>query len=425
AEWGAELGREIGYQVRFEKHWGDASRIVAVTDGVLLRLLQADPFLDGIAAVVFDEFHERRLESDLAFAMARRVQREVRGDLHLVVMSATLESEPVARFLGDCPVLESEGRRFPVEVSYLDDGAPLREPPPTHPAEIVRAAARAVPRFFEDAGSQDAGGDLLAFLPGVGEIRRTQELLTEWAAREGVLLMPLYGDLDAESQDAALRPQGQPRVVLATNVAESSVTVDGIVGVIDSGWARVLRYDPGRGLDRLELARISQASADQRAGRAGRQRPGRCLRLWPRGDHRVAWDTPDVRRVDPAAAVLQLAAWGETDAAAFPWFEAPEKAALATAAELLEFLGALDASGAITATGRAMAGIPAQPRAARLLVEAHQRGLAARGAVMAALLTERWPFRREPRQTAPGADLRSPGGAASDSDLLDAVEALE
>lgn len=416
AEWGADLGREIGYQVRFEKRWGEATRILAVTDGVLLRQLQADPFLEGVAAVVFDEFHERRLDSDLALAMVRRVQREVRSDLHVVVMSATLESEPVALFLGGCPVLESEGRRFPVEISYLGDDAPLRAPPPATPFEMVREVARAVPRCFDRAR-----GDLLVFLPGVGEIRRVEELLRSWAGTTGVLLMPLYGDLAAERQDAALRPQARPRVVLATNVAESSVTVDGVVGVIDTGWARVLRYDPGRGLDRLELARISQASADQRAGRAGRQGPGSCLRLWSQGDQRVAWDAPEVRRVDPAGAVLQLAAWGETDPAAFPWFEPPEPAALEAASRLLRRIDALDHAGAVTTVGRAMVSIPAQPRAARLVVESHRRGCSARGALAAALLTERWPFERDPPHR------RTVGSepATSQSDMLDAVEALE
>ncbi|MDY7095980.1 MAG: ATP-dependent helicase HrpB [Acidobacteriota bacterium] len=409
AEWGVDVGEEIGYQVRFDRRWGPRTRILVVTEGVLLRMLQADPFLDGVDVVIFDEFHERRLDSDLALAMARRVQ-EARPELRLLVMSATLEAQPVAKYLGDCPILESEGRRYPVEIAYREDAE--RTSQPTDPRRTAETVARAVPQAFEAAG-----GDLLVFLPGVGEIHRVASMLEGWSRAEGISVLPLYGDLASGKQDAALRRQDRPRVVLATNVAESSVTVEGVRGVVDSGLARTLRYDPACGLNRLELGRISRASADQRTGRAGREASGYCLRLWSEHEQRglPAWDTPEVRRVDLAGAVLQLAAWGETAPSAFPWFEAPDAPVLEQAQELLRHLGALDSRGGATALGQALVKIPTQPRLARLLVEAQHRGCLRRGALAAALMAERLPFERGWQG----------GRGHSSSDLLDRVEALE
>jgi ATP-dependent helicase HrpB len=341
--------------------------------------------------------------------MVRRVQ-EARPELRLLVMSATLEAQPVAEYLGDCPILESEGRRFPVQVAYRSEAASAAQS--TDPRRMVETVARAVPRAFEAAG-----GDLLVFLPGVGEIHRVASMLEGWSRAEGISLLPLYGDLASAKQDAALRRQSRPRVVLATNVAESSVTVEGVRGVVDSGLARTLRYDPACGLNRLELGRISRASADQRTGRAGREAPGYCLRLWSEHDQRglPAWDTPEVRRVDLAGSVLQLAAWGETEPAAFPWFEAPDTTMLEQAQELLRHLGALDSRGGATALGQAMVKIPTQPRLARLLVEAQLRRCLRRGALAAALMAERSPFERGWQG----------GRGHSPSDLLDRVEALE
>ncbi|HVS17066.1 MAG TPA: DEAD/DEAH box helicase, partial [Planctomycetota bacterium] len=340
-ERGVELGGEVGYQVRFDRRAGRDTRLLVVTEGVLVRMLQDDPFLEEVGAVVFDEIHERSLDTDLALAMTRRVQREARGDLKLVAMSATLAPDALARFLGDAPVVRSEGRLFEVETRWVE-----RESDEWLEKRVVRGVAELL-----DA----TAGDVLVFLPGVGEIRRAGEALAELARKRDLDLRELYGDLPPERQDAALARGPRRRVVLATNVAQTSVTVEGVTGVLDSGLARVVRYDPGLGLDRLELDWISRASADQRRGRAGRTAPGVCLRLWSEARQRslAVEDEPAIARVDLAGAVLELAAWGERDAAAFGWYEAPPSAALERARELLEGLGAL-AAGAITALGREM-----------------------------------------------------------------------
>ena len=417
AEGGRRLGGEVGYQVRFDRRAGEETRILVVTEGLLVQRLQADPFLDGVGAVLFDEFHERSLDADLALAMARRVQREVRPNLQIVVMSATLDPAPVARYLGGCPAVESAGFLHPVEIEYLDPAdrrlAALGITPGSpRPSDVAALAAWGVRRSLERVA-----GDVLCFLPGVGEIRRTAEALAAVAAERGLDVVALYGDLPPAEQDAALSPGPRRRVVLATNVAETSVTIEGVEGVVDAGWVRQLRFDPASGLDKLELVRVSRASAEQRSGRAGRLAPGRCLRLWSEHEHRgFAERTPsEVTRVDLAGAVLQLLAWGERDAASFPWFEAPDGAALAAAGLLLERLGAVGPGG-VTALGRAMAALPAHPRLARLLVEGHRLGHTADAALAAALLGERFPLRRRQGKAAP---------RPSRSDLLDAAEAVE
>jgi ATP-dependent helicase HrpB len=406
-EGGWTLGREVGYQVRFERKAGPETRILVVTEGILVQRLQADPFLEGVGAVIFDEIHERGLQTDLSLAMARRVQREVRPDLKLVAMSATLDPGPVAAFLGDCPTIESRGRLHPVDILYLD--RPDDRPLPGQIAAGVRRVLAVTP------------GDVLVFLPGVGEIQRSAEAITAMsglAAEQDLAVLPLYGDLPAERQDAVLRPSGQRKVVLATNVAETSITVDGVTAVVDSGAVRRLRFDPATGLDRLELGKISRASADQRAGRAGRQAPGICLRLWPAWEQAALpeRETPEIARVDLAGPALQLLAWGEPDLAAFDWFEPPDPAALATATLLLRQLGALDERG-VTALGRTMARLPVHPRLGRLLIEGQRRGRAREAALLAALLSERDPFPRAPRGAGPR--------RASRSDLLDRLDALE
>ncbi|MEO6193911.1 MAG: ATP-dependent helicase HrpB [Thermoanaerobaculia bacterium] len=401
------LGREVGYQVRFERKAGPETRILVVTEGILVQRLQADPFLEGLGAVIFDELHERGLQADLALAMARRVQREVRPDLKLVAMSATLDPGPVAAFLGGAPVIESRGRLYPVDILYID--RPDDRPLPAQIAAGVRRVLAATP------------GDVLVFLPGVGEIQRSAEAITAMSgltAEQDLAVLPLYGDLPAERQDAVLRPSSQRKVVLATNVAETSITVDGVTAVVDSGAVRRLRFDPATGLDRLELGRISRASADQRAGRAGRQAPGICLRLWPAWEQATLpeRETPEIARVDLAGPALQLLAWGEPDLAAFDWFEPPDPAALATATLLLRQLGAIDDHG-ITTAGRTMARLPVHPRLGRLLVEGQRLGRAREAALLAALLSERDPFPRAPRGAGPR--------RASRSDLLDRLDALE
>lgn len=404
AERGGTVGGEVGFRIRFERRESAATRILVVTEGVLLAMLQADPFLDEVGAIVFDELHERSLDADLALAMARRVRREARADLRLVAMSATLVAAPIAAFLGDAPIVESGGRLHPVRLAFLDRPDP-RPLPEQIAAGVKRVAA-------------ESTGQVLAFLPGVGEIRRTADLLAPWARERGLTIAPLYGDLPSAEQDAALAPGAGRKVVLATNVAESSVTVDGVEAVVDCGLARVLRYDPATGLDGLELTRISRSSADQRAGRAGRQRPGLCLRLWTELDDRtlVADDLPEVRRVDLAPAVLQLLAWGEADPAAFEWLEPPSAEALTRARHLLADLGAT-VDGRLAELGRAMARLPLHPRLARLVVAGHRLGTLGRATLAAAILAERDLVRRD----------RTAGAAAygGSSDVLDRVLALE
>jgi ATP-dependent helicase HrpB len=409
-EGGWTLGREVGYQVRFERKAGPETRILVVTEGILVQRLQADPFLEDVGAVIFDELHERNLQTDLSLAMARRVQREARPDLRLLAMSATLDPGPVAAFLGGAPTLESRGRLHPVDILYIESPNPDR-----HIAGQIAAGVRRV--------LAATPGDVLVFLPGVGEIQRSAEALAGLAAERDLAVLPLYGDLPAEQQDAVLRPLERRKVVLATNVAESSITLDGVTAVVDSGLVRRLRFDPATGLDRLELGRVSRASADQRAGRAGRQAPGICLRLWPAWEQATLpeRETPEIARVDLAGPALQLLAWGETDLAAFDWFEAPDPAALEAATLLLRQLGATGDHG-MTALGRTMARLPVHPRLARLLVEGHRLGHPHEAALLAALLAERDPFPRGPR----GAGVQiARGGRASRSDLLDRLDALE
>lgn len=393
-EGGWRVGEEVGYQVRFDRKAGPSTRILVVTEGILVQMLQADPFLEDVGAVIFDEIHERSLHTDLSLAMARRVQREVRPDLKILAMSATIDPGPIAAYL-DAPVIQSEGRLYPVDIRYLDREMPI--------ATAVRRALA------------ETTGDVLVFLPGVGEIDRAAQSLS---GDPSLAVLPLYGDLPAERQDEVLRPLDRRKVVLATNVAETSVTVEGVTAVVDSGLARRMRYDPSTGLDRLELGKISRASADQRAGRAGRQGPGLCLRLWPAWEHPALSEreTPEIRRVDLAAPALQLLAWGESDLTAFGWLEPPDPAALSSALHLLRRLEATDNQG-VTATGRLLARMPVHPRLGRLLLEGHRLGHPREAALLAALLSERDPFPRTPRGAGPR--------RASRSDLLDRLDALE
>jgi len=410
-EGGWRLGEEAGYQVRFDFRAGSATRILVVTEGILVQRLQADPFLEDVGAVIFDEFHERSLQTDLSLAMARRVQREVRPDLRLVAMSATLDPGPIAAYLGDCPVIESRGRLFPVAVSWLDPRRDRGEPPPL-PGLVAGAVRRAL---------GESPGDVLVFLPGVGEIQRCAEALEPLAGEKDLAVLPLYGDLPAEQQDAVLRPLDRRKVVLATNVAETSVTVDGVTAVVDSGLVRRLRFDAASGLDRLEMGKVSRASAEQRAGRAGRQASGVCLRLWGEWEHAALpeRETPEIARVDLAGPALQLLAWGENDLAAFGWFEPPDPAALAAATVLLRRLEALGGQG-VSRIGRAMARMPVHPRLARLLIEGNRLGYPREAALAAALLSERDPFPRSPRSERGSGPRR-----ASRSDILDRLDALE
>lgn len=405
----SKLGEEIGYRVRFESKVSKRTRIEVVTEGILLRRLLSDSFLDGVSVVVFDEFHERSLASDLALGMVRQVQ-EIRPELKVVVMSATLAAEPIARYLGNAPIIASEGRMFPVQIRYWPE---LER----RPSDEIAAAA--VPEAF-----RETTGDCLVFLPGVGEIRSAARRLETWAAEQNVLLMELYGDLPPAQQDAVLAPAAQRKVILTTNIAETSLTIDGVTAVIDSGLARVSRYDENLGLDRLELGPISQASAAQRAGRAGRTAPGVCWRLWPEAAHRhrPEFETPEIRRVDLAGALLQILCWIEPDLQRFPWFESPPLTAVEQARELLITLQGITPDGQlITELGRRLAELPLHPRLGRLLLAGAERGVAPRAALAAALLSERDPFQRQPRGRL---GSRQPA-AFSESDLLDRVLALE
>jgi ATP-dependent helicase HrpB len=405
-ERGTRLGEEVGYQVRFDSRTGPRTKIEVITEGILLRMLHEQPFLEGIAAVIFDEFHERSLSSDLALGMTRQIQQSVRPDLKVLVMSATLAAGPIAAYLGGCPVVESAGRMFPVSVRYL---------PSLDKRPIEELAAAGVEQVLKDTA-----GDVLVFLPGVGEIRKTATRLKGLAEEQNLAVMELYGDLPAEQQDAVLAPGPRRKVILATNVAETSLTIEGVTAVVDSGLARIQRHDEQTGLDRLEITSISKASADQRVGRAGRTQSGICLRLWPEAAHRhrAEYETPEIHRVDLAGAVLQIGAWIEPDYRTFPWFDAPEPAALARAESLLTMLGALD-RGKITRLGTELAAVPVHPRIGCLLVEGGRLGAAEEAALAAAMLSERDPFLRG------GGPQRRPASHFSQSDVLDRLHALQ
>ncbi len=381
---GWRIGEEVGWQIRFERRIGARTRLQVLTEGILTRRIQSDPFLDGVGAVILDEFHERSLHTDIAIAMLREIA-EVREDLRIVVMSATIDPAPIAEFLGDAAIFESAGRLFPVEVEYHKG---------TAQTPIHERAAQAIERV------QDNEGDVLVFLPGMGEIRRTASLIRNFPGEVHVL----HSSVSADAQDRAIRPAKTRKCVLSTNIAETSVTIDGVRTVIDSGVARVLIIDPRLGIERLALKRISRASATQRAGRAGRTAPGRCLRLWTREqdaqleDH----DSPEIVRVDLASTVLMLKAQGIADIASFRWFAPPRKELLEAAERLLEMLGAQDAAGRLTPMGRRMAAIPAHPRLARLLIEGAEEGVLEEAATMAALLSERDILPRQRETTLTG-----------------------
>ena len=405
SERGGRLGDEVGYEVRFDRKVGGATRIRFVTEGILTRRLLDDPTLRGTGVVILDELHERHLAGDLSLALCQRLRRGPRPDLKIVAMSATIDPGPVAAFL-DAPVVESLGRTFPVDVEHA------AAPDDRHVGKQVASAVRRLV-------GEGLDGDVLVFLPGGGEIRRAAEDLAELAARANLLVLPLHGELSADEQDRAVARADRRKIILATNVAETSVTIDGVVAVIDAGTARVARHAPWSGLPSLVVEPISKASATQRAGRAGRTRPGRALRLYTKHDHdtRRERDAPEVARADLAEAALELHAAGFARLADFPWFEAPPPAAAEAADELLLRLGAVDARGAVTALGRRMLRFPAHPRQARLLVEAERRGVAREGAILAALLGAR-ELRVERR--GPGAAAR----IAADSDLIEDLDAL-
>lgn len=377
-ERGVALGGEVGYQIRFESVCGPETRILFETEGILLRQMLSQPGLPGISAILFDEFHERHVYGDVTLAQALQLQKTSRPDLLLIVMSATLDPRLLQPYLEPCEHIHSEGRTYPVQVEHLAKPLhPDRDPPWDAAAEAYERAAR--------AGT--LAGDTLIFMPGAYEIQRTLDALRQTSAAKGALLLPLHGELPPHEQDAAVARYDQKKIVVATNVAETSLTIDGIRLVIDSGLARVARFDPWRGINTLLIENISRASADQRTGRAGRTAPGHAIRLWTEAEHagRAAHDLPEIKRIDPAEIILTLKALGVRDVATYPWLEPPEPRALERALTLLRDLGALDAAGAPTPLGLRMLSFPVHPRYARMLIAAGERGAVKPVALIAAI----------------------------------------
>ena len=413
------LGGEVGYQVRFDAKVSRDTRLVVETTGIMLRRLLADVSLDGIGAVVLDEFHERTIEMDLVLGLLVRVRQTVRPDLRIIVMSATLAAGPVARLLGDptgreqaCPIVSADGRLFPVDTRYGRRG---------EQRELVDLVANAVPEAV-----RHTDGHVLVFLPGVGEIMRCEQALTPLADREGHAIFTLFGDLPPEQQDRVLADVGRRKIILSTNVAETSLTIPGVTAVIDSGLARQMRVSAATGLPRLELIPISQAAADQRAGRAGRTGPGVCWRLWDEAahHHRPAAETPESLRGDMAGPLLQLLALGEQ--ADFPWLDEPPSETIANARQLLRQLGAIespvDAADRITPLGEELVRLPAHPRLARLLLAGARHGVLRETAIAAALLSERDPFRAGSHSRRGPRDKMN---VRTQSDIVDRVLALQ
>ncbi|MGC1666314.1 MAG: ATP-dependent helicase HrpB [Bradyrhizobium sp.] len=376
---GEKVGETVGYRVRFGSKVSRATRIEVVTEGIFSRQILDDPELNGVAAVLFDEFHERSLDADLGLALARDAQTGLRDDLRILVMSATLDGARVAKLLGEAPVVASEGRAFPVETRYL--GRQADAPVERQMADAIATALRADP------------GSVLAFLPGAAEIRRTQDFLAERIHDASIEIVPLFGALDAAVQDRAIAPspKGRRKAVLATSIAETSLTIEGVRIVVDSGLARVPRYEPDIGLTRLETVRASRAAVDQRRGRAGRTEPGVCYRLWdePQTASLAVYTQPEILSADLSSLVLDLAQWGVSDPSSLAFLDSPPAPALKEARELLRELGAIDGDGRITDEGRSLRALALPPRLARMIVDSHRLGAGRAAAEIATVLTER------------------------------------
>jgi ATP-dependent helicase HrpB len=375
---GSPLGKDVGLRARLNSKTSAGVAVEVITEGVFTRMILDDPELKGVAAILFDEFHERSLDADLGLALALDARSALRPDLKILVMSATLEANAIAALLGGAPVVESKGRAFPIETRYLGRRSARLDD------DIVDAVRRAI---AHDAGS------VLVFLPGQGEITRVAERLRDQALPENVDLVPLFGGLDAAAQDRAISPAeaGRRKVVLATAIAETSITIEGVRVVIDSGVARVPRYESDVGVTRLETVRVSRSSADQRRGRAGRTEPGICYRLWdePETQGLVPFPAPEIRSADLSSVLLDCAEWGANDPRALSWLDPPAEGAIAAARSSLQAIGALDEDGRITSEGRRIRTLPLPPRLARMVLEAGERGNAGAAAEIAAILVER------------------------------------
>ncbi len=381
---GEEVGQTVGCRVRFEAKVSSTTRVEVVTEGVFTRRMQDDPELIGVGLVIFDEFHERSLQGDLALALCLDVMSGLRDDLKLLIMSATLDTGAVSRLLGNAPVVIGAGQTYPVGVEYCRAGQPFQ----SQPREIAKQVAAAIHKVLAEQP-----GDILAFLPGAAEIRCTQALLTTALPPTEIAIHPLYGDLSLAAQTAAVQPdtKGRRRIILATPIAETSITIEGIHTVVDSGWKRTPQFNPNSGLSRLTTQRISQAAATQRTGRAGRLGPGHCYRLWSLGEEHGLrpFDLPEILAADLSQLALDLARWGVHGPEALRWLDPPPAAHFAQAQSVLLALGALDQQGRITPLGRKMADLPVHPRLGHMLLAAAKYGVTAMACDLAALLSER------------------------------------
>ncbi len=382
---GEEVGQTVGYAIRFERRISKNTRIEVVTEGILTRRLQSDPELIGVSLVIFDEFHERSIHADTSLALCREIQENLRPDLKILLMSATLDPAPLARLLGQAPVLTVQVPTYPVAISYQPDNE----------RDLALRTARGICRAF-----RETSGDILAFLPGSGEIRRCADFLAnDLTARPGPAILPLYGDLSFADQQRALQPSAHRRIILATNIAETSLTIAGVSVIVDSGMQRQLHNDAGKGINRLITERVSAAAATQRAGRAGRLGPGVCYRLWSQQTQAslLAFTPPEICRIDLTELCLQLALWGVADPSQLVWLDPPPAGPYREAQRLLQLLGAIDAECRITRQGREMATYPVHPRLARMLLLAGERGLLPVACDLAALLSERDILRSQDR----------------------------
>jgi ATP-dependent helicase HrpB len=414
-----KLGAEVGYQIRFEDRTSIGTKICFVTEGILLRWLQDDPNLSDVGVVLFDEFHERNLLSDVALGLVKDLQQSRRPDLKMMVMSATLEAEPVAKYLDDCPILVSEGRQYSVEVHYLEHED--RQPFPDQ-------AAQAIERIV-NSGER---GDILVFMPGMAEINQTINAARAGHTKERLAFIPLHGDLPPEDQDRAFAPNELRKIIVSTNVAETSVTINGVRHVVDSGVARIARYDSERGIGTLLIEEISRASAEQRKGRAGRTAPGTCHRLWSESNHlnRPERNTPEIQRADLAEVVLLLHSLGIKHAATFNWLGKPDPTAVERAEKLLVTLGAITPKSEqthsdLTPAGRKMLRLPMHPRYSRMLVEAAQRGCVQEAAMCAAIVSGRDLLMRLGRDEKHIAEARELFEASQVSDFYTLMRAFQ